>query len=450
MQITLKNVGAIRSATVSLNGLAVIAGPNESGKTTVGKTLYAAIKALKEHNLMAYQEKIRNIRQSFIEISAIIRKSGAATFDSIGLFSGESHKRTQLGELLYKIIMATDDIPDEFLNCLKEDNFVEAIRLADNYKNILVNNLTENNRDLAVKHIDWIIYCLQKHPTFYESFSSGLLKMYRDVFSGQVTNIYTNEPAKVSINNVLNYTISSGLSEFDIEHVDEDIIKQAIAFSDVTFIESPLILQYRNTLRSAPHYWNDLIDKLRITPELGNTSSLLNKEINALFTEIMGGELVYNTREREFTIDKYNTSAKLSFNNAASGIKEFGILQRMARLELFSGNNLIVLDEPENHLHTAWQVKLAEVIIELVKNGVSVLITSHSPDFIQTLRVEADKQKLETDKAKFYLSEESEKTQNITKYDIIDKTGREADILENLSIPMDNVYDYIMKESMNQ
>ena len=49
--------------------------------------------------------------------------------------------------------------------------------------------------------------------------------MYRDVFSGQVTNIYTNEPAKVSINNVLNYTISSGLSEFDIEHVDEDIIK---------------------------------------------------------------------------------------------------------------------------------------------------------------------------------------------------------------------------------
>ena len=133
MQITLKNVGAIRPATVSLNGLAVIAGPNESGKTTVGKTLYAAIKALKEHNLMAYQEKIRNIRQSFIEISAIIRKSGAATFDSIGLFSGESHKRTQLGELLYKIIMATDDIPDEFLNCLKEDNFVEAIRLADHF-----------------------------------------------------------------------------------------------------------------------------------------------------------------------------------------------------------------------------------------------------------------------------------------------------------------------------
>lgn len=450
MQITLKNVGAIRSATVSLNGLAVIAGPNESGKTTVGKTLYAAIKALKEHYFMSYQEKVRNIRQSFAEISAIIRKSGAATFDSIGLFSGKMHQRTQLGELLYKIVMATDDIPDELLICLKEDNFVEALKLVHSYKNILVNNLAENNKDLAIKQIDWILYCLQKQPTFYESFSSGLLKMYRDVFSGQVTNIYTNEQAEVSINNVLNYTISSGLSEFDIEHVDEDIIKQAIAFSDVTLIESPLILQYRNTPRSVPHYWNDLIEKLKTTPELNKISNPLNKEINTLFTEIMGGELIYNAREREFTIDRYDTDAKLSFNNAASGIKEFGVLQRMAKLELFSGNNLIVLDEPENHLHTAWQVKLAEVIIKLVKNGVSILIASHSPDFIQTLRVEADKQKLGADKAKFYLSEESQNISGIKKYDIIDKTNKEADILENLSIPMDRVYDYIMNESMNK
>lgn len=444
MQITLKNVGAIRSATVNLDGLAVIAGPNESGKTTIGKTLYAAIKALKEHNWISHQEKIRNIRQSFGEISAIIRKSGAATFDSIGLFSGDKHKRSQLGELLYKIVMATDYIPDEFLNCLKDNNSIEAMKLIEVYKNILINNLTENNKDLAIKHIDWIVSCLQKHPTFYESFSSGLLKMYRDVFSGQVTNIYTNEPARVSINNVLNYTISSGLSEFEIERVDEEIIKQAIAFSDVTFIETPLILQYRGTISSVPHYWNDLITKLKTTPELGEISSLLNREISHFFADVLGGELVYNPREREFTINKYNTDAKLSFNNAASGVKEFGILQRMAKLELFSGNNLIVLDEPENHLHTAWQVKLAEVIIELVKNGVSILITSHSPDFIQTLRIEANKSNLDPNKARFYLSEQTETKDNIMHYDIVDKTGNEQDILYDLSKPMNDIYKYII------
>lgn len=182
MQISLKNVGAIHSATVSLNGLAVIAGPNESGKTTVGKTLYAVIKALKEHRLLSYQEKIRNIRQSFAEISSVIRKSGAATFDSIGLFAGAAHKRTKLGDLLYKIVMAEEDIPDEFLNCLKEGDYVGALGILEGYKNILIKELKESNQDLAIKHVEWISSCLQKHPTFYESFSSGLLKMYRDVF----------------------------------------------------------------------------------------------------------------------------------------------------------------------------------------------------------------------------------------------------------------------------
>lgn len=266
-------------------------------------------------------------------------------------------------------------------------------------------------------------------------------------FSGQVFNIYTNESAEVSINDILKYKISSGLSEFEIEHVEEEIIKQAIVFSDVTFIESPLIIQYGGISNSSPHYWKDLVKKLRAIPESGGIYSLLNSDIYDLFKDVMGGELVYNSREREFTIDRYNTDVKLSVNNAASGIKEFGIFQRMARLELFSGNNLIVLDEPENHLHTEWQVKLAEIIIKLVKSGVSVLITSHSPDFIQTLRVEADKQRVDADKARFYLSEKGEEKSGIVKYDIVDKTGKEADILGNLSMPMDRVYDYIMRNT---
>ncbi|WP_187646864.1 hypothetical protein [Nitrosophilus labii] len=46
MIFTIKNILAIKEANIKINGLTVIAGENDSGKSTVGKTLFALIKSL--------------------------------------------------------------------------------------------------------------------------------------------------------------------------------------------------------------------------------------------------------------------------------------------------------------------------------------------------------------------------------------------------------------------
>lgn len=43
MQIKLENIGIVKDSTIALDGLTVITGKNNSGKTTVGKTLYALL-----------------------------------------------------------------------------------------------------------------------------------------------------------------------------------------------------------------------------------------------------------------------------------------------------------------------------------------------------------------------------------------------------------------------
>ena len=48
MQIRLKNIGIIKDSTLTLDGLTVITGKNNSGKTTVGKTLYAMLDAVSD------------------------------------------------------------------------------------------------------------------------------------------------------------------------------------------------------------------------------------------------------------------------------------------------------------------------------------------------------------------------------------------------------------------
>ena len=40
MKLKLENVGKIRSANIDLNGITVIAGENNTGKSTIGKMLF--------------------------------------------------------------------------------------------------------------------------------------------------------------------------------------------------------------------------------------------------------------------------------------------------------------------------------------------------------------------------------------------------------------------------
>jgi predicted ATPase len=44
--LTIKNIGMIKQAKIALNGLTVIAGENDTGKSTVGKLMFAIVKAL--------------------------------------------------------------------------------------------------------------------------------------------------------------------------------------------------------------------------------------------------------------------------------------------------------------------------------------------------------------------------------------------------------------------
>jgi predicted ATPase len=46
MKLTIKNIGVIKEADIELSGLTVIAGENDSGKSTVGKLMFSITKGL--------------------------------------------------------------------------------------------------------------------------------------------------------------------------------------------------------------------------------------------------------------------------------------------------------------------------------------------------------------------------------------------------------------------
>ena len=99
-------------------------------------------------------------------------------------------------------------------------------------------------------------------------------------------------------------------------------------------------------------------------------------------------------------------------------------------------NNILILDEPEVHLHPKWQLEMAKIIVELVKNGVKIVVNSHSPYMIEALIKYARDEEDITDKSNFYLATKEED------YATFENVNNDLNkIFELLAEPMNEVFE---------
>ena len=62
MRLNITHINKIKKADIILNGLTVIAGNNDSGKSTVGKLLFSVIKSLSNADRLSSQSQDRIMR----------------------------------------------------------------------------------------------------------------------------------------------------------------------------------------------------------------------------------------------------------------------------------------------------------------------------------------------------------------------------------------------------
>ena len=75
MRLTLENIAKVRKADVEINGITVIAGENNTGKSTVGKALYSVFNSLYHVENQIREERVETII-SLIERLTIRTKRG--------------------------------------------------------------------------------------------------------------------------------------------------------------------------------------------------------------------------------------------------------------------------------------------------------------------------------------------------------------------------------------
>ncbi len=319
MQLQLKNIGMIKEASVKIDGLTVIAGENDTGKSTVGKALYVILKTASNDNF-SIQE---NLMLHYIQI----------------IFGG---------------------------------------------------SFFDINQKLKIQ-----------------------LTVENDIYSYQYKYKYPSDCDKVLYN--WKWTGEKRLDK-DIIFLETPLVWNFTDFfRDIAQIESQM-----NIKLDYPYLMKDLNFKLHIK------SASNGLDIKKQMTNLMGGEFKKDDMGRYY-FDKQGQ--KIDLVNTATGIKTFGLFQVLSQNNYLNKDAVLILDEPEVHLHPKWQLEMAKVIVNLVKNKVKVVVNSHSPYMIDALKYYADELEVNSN---FYLAEKNKDETSIIK----DVTMDISPIFEKLTKPL--------------
>jgi len=208
-------------------------------------------------------------------------------------------------------------------------------------------------------------------------------KLYKSIFKESLSSYNTPLGSNVINNNNQDFTLDPIFIETPLVWNFTDF------FRDIAQIESQMRIEL-----DYPYLMKDLNFKLHIK------SASSGLDIKEKVTSLMGGEFKKDEMGRYY-FDKQGERIELV--NTATGIKYFGIFQVLSQNNYLNKDTVLVLDEPEVHLHPKWQLEMAKIIVELVKNGVKILVNSHSPYMIEALERYAEKAEVPSD---FYLAED--------------------------------------------
>ena len=95
-----------------------------------------------------------------------------------------------------------------------------------------------------------------------------------------------------------------------------------------------------------------------------------------------------NQNDEEYYLKNSDFDEPISIHNLSTGMKSFVILKMLLEKGCLKDKDVVILDEPEIHLHPQWQIAYAELIVLLQKYfELSVVVTTHSPYFVDAINL---------------------------------------------------------------
>lgn len=405
-RVKIENIGKLDDVEIRIGALTVLAGPNNTGKSFVSKLLYSFFDAIKGDHVETYMAQL---------ITGTTWLSDGASRDHS--FDFDPDVLSSLDKCVEDLQEITKNVQIEDLHKTAE-KIIARLEETSNLVSALQRSVLAEGSNLFIP-IGQILTSLIESIEIFKSMN--IHKLVSTAIGFQIPHnleqnfqipVYSSlltifdKPASISVDQ---------FGKFDLKDV-QFFLDNAIDLNDalsslsrlrrygnIIYLESPIYwklkksleaialdsrrtLRKRSRLNGVPGYFYDLARELTF----GYLGDMAFPEVHRRLTspEIIGGRVAL-TEEGSLNFHEDERIHPLSVT--ATGVANLGILALLIERRVLNENSLIFIDEPEAHLHPAWQTVMAKALFELARQGASVVIATHSMDILKWLEVHVKK-----------------------------------------------------------
>lgn len=476
----ISNFGPIISGDFQLKPLTVFIGPNNSGKTYCAELVYSMLQCFKGRHGPASIFEFAHQRIKITDAAiAECQKWAKKKYN-------ESKKRRS-------IIIKTEDLPDEIIYQLNNTFKKFCVKVSDDFEKSL-------KEYLGCENMDELIHKGKKSINTM-SFQVEISKKRKPLISYDLRRKRKKGKCTIRHEEIKKQSIGSLRREIILQiSRDKDLIESFISYlfyeawksqlkekglptGDIYYLPAGRsgILQGWQVLASVAvdivkERWGfEPIEVPALTGVAGDFLQLfirgiippfrrekreridVAKILDVLEGDLLKGQAVIKKTRRGGQLLMYKTKYyEIPLSRVSSMIAELASLDILVRQGL-NKNDLLIIDEPESHLHPEGQRIIARVITRLINAGIRMIITTHSSTLVHQLSNQMMLGKVNLNRLSDMGMGESDilKTKDVGiflfKLDELESYIQNINIDEHYGIPEDEfirVYDSIGEETM--
>lgn len=370
MNFKLKNFGKIANADIKLDGITVICGNNDTGKSTVGKALFAFF-----NSLVNYKDKIAiqksNVLRSFI-------------FNNFSSF-------TEYDDLVKFISSHNDEYSKDEIKQYIENH--SGIKISNEKAESLAVSLNVPESDIINEYIFRYFSNVMNGQIKKADSQNRKCQVIAEFKDGKNVLNFTAEKCKIEQGCPILHNAYYINSPFALDCLNEHIsFRYGISLMDRNVINAIQNAQAAINEDSMTNILDSVINK----SDLDDVRKVLKKAYSGN-TKITNGKYYYSDDGLDFDI-----------RNISAGLKSFALIERMLETGVLKRKDVLILDEPEIHLHSEWQIIYAELIVILQKKfDLTILLVTHSFQFLESLNFFMKTYDI-TDRGNYYIPTKSD------------------------------------------
>lgn len=383
MKMEVKNFSGISKAVIEYNGFTIITGKNSTGKSTLGKILYFIFNEFKNTNSKYMHYINYSLNRRLEEFMSMDNTVFGKTMSDIADFSDYLKY-----DAIPKLVNARETNDEEL-----EKRIIETIKNRCNDVTIEINDSDIALNPLSGKIVYFTDVELYKRfvDTIYMSKSEALHNILRSNIRDYFDTPYNKATdddlfIELKIKNESTIISSSfGTQFFDINsYID---IKNNVFYIDDDVLSNIDDIVY--TLDSDKNRWipasNTFLRNIYEIKTKKEADNFIERAMYRTETDEIRKK-INDTYSPFLLFDNEDEEISPASKDVALGFKLFILLDKLLEHGIIMEKDVVILDEPEIHIHPSLQVDLAQMLFELREAlDLTMIVNTHSPFFVEAL-----------------------------------------------------------------